>query len=153
MIALLLLGLGCTHNRVDPAPPLIVDVAPSRDRRILELERNADVNLYLTRKHAGLGSNYPIEFDLRQNGSRERVTVPESQLAHALSDLTVPKKLVVVQIPFILVYTWSDAELAAKVDQIEAVLKDQGFLHIAFHLAGGSFSTNYRETTVIQPNR
>src|SRR5688572_26240103 len=94
-IAFALLSFGCAHQTTDPASARIVDVVPSRDHRILELEQMADVNISLISTYGGIDFNTPVEFDLIQKNSRELITFPEAQLAPALSDVTAPRQLVV----------------------------------------------------------
>lgn len=85
------------------------------------------------------------EISLRAKEQSDAILTTEQGLVAAIAKANPNKELVVVVLGKLMRYQYDEPELGKKVDEIEAVLKAQGFKKVVFQLASASGRPIYRE--------
>jgi hypothetical protein len=128
---------GCAHSTEAKVPnQQMEEEVRAEMARSFELERRADMVIYYERSD---------RIELWANPRTTEIRATDETLSTAVSGVTTNRDLVVVILGKLARYELSEAELRAKVDAIEAVLKAQGFKRVVFQLTSASRRSVYRE--------
>lgn len=137
-VAALVLGLvGCAHPGPVPLfPEMTAEEFQAMTERAFQMERQADLVIDF---------ETPNELRLLLKEQSDAVSTTEQGLAVAIAKANSKKDLAVVTLGKRVRYQYDEPELGKKVDEIEGVLKAQGFKKIVFQLASASGRPIYRE--------
>lgn len=131
------LMVGCAHHdAADSSNQASYTAARAETVKALELARGADLVIEYERSSA---------IRLFVPGQMTPITTTEEALGSAIAMATPKRELAVVLIGKPVRHEFPEPQLSQKADEIEAIVRAQGFTRVVFQLALGTGRGTYRE--------